>query len=117
MRKNFIRKNIKDVEEWIGNNIESGINSADVVKASGYSRSYFLREFSNEKNISVSCYIRFSRLELASKLLTNTNLSVKEISKKLSYPSQSSFCQCFKKHYHISPTEYRYKAFCARGAN
>lgn len=83
VRRDFVKKNIKDVEEWIDKNIDSGINSADVVKVSGYSRSYFLREFSTEKNITVSCYIRLLRLELASKLLTNTDLSVKEISKKL----------------------------------
>lgn len=47
------------------------------------------------------------RLEQAVYLLTNTNLSIEEISKKLGYMDKGYFFKLFKKHYNCSPRKYR----------
>lgn len=113
-KEKFIIENIHDIIIWIDVNIDLGINSNDVVKFSGYSRSYFLSEFYKLKNISLSCYIKNARFKLASEMLISTTLNINDISKKLGYSSQSSFCQIFKKYYAMSPTDYRYKMLLSR---
>ena len=44
---------------------------------------------------------------LAQHYLGSTKLSIKEIANRLHFPDQSIFGRYFKKHYGISPTEYR----------
>lgn len=57
---------------------------------------------------SISLYLRDIRMEAAEQLLVNTNLSVSEISIRVSYSNQGKFAALFKKHYNLSPLQYRY---------
>ncbi|WP_145578654.1 helix-turn-helix transcriptional regulator [Yersinia alsatica] len=106
----FITHSFPDVLCWIENNIHRGIKSTDVVAITGYSRSYFLREFQLAIGVSLSQYIREQRLRISASKLTWTNLTVREISEEMGFPSQSTFCQTFKTYFNISPSEYRYNS-------
>lgn len=100
--------NIFLIKMWIDDNIICGINCEDVVNFSGYSRTYLLTQFKIKMGISVSCYIRTKRLQLASEMLINTNLRIKEISQIIGYLNQNAFCQEFKYHLNMSPIKFRY---------
>lgn len=58
---------------------------------------------------SLAAHIREHRMEQASRLLRETDLSIAQISEQVGYESQSKFTSAFKAYYHILPREYRKK--------
>lgn len=52
-------------------------------------------------------YITEYRLRIARNLLRNTNLPVVQISAAVGFENQAYFSNAFKKHMHLSPTDYR----------
>ncbi len=56
---------------------------------------------------SIATHTKKHRMELAAELLSTTNLSLAEISKKVVYGNQSKFTTAFKESYHVLPKEYR----------
>lgn len=56
---------------------------------------------------SIAAHIKAHRMELAAKLLRETDNSIAQISKAVGYESQSKFTSAFKEHFHILPTDYR----------
>ena len=52
-------------------------------------------------------YINILRLEEARNLLVYTGLSIKEIAERCGFTSDAYFCNCFRKHYKISPGDAR----------
>ncbi|AOV96953.1 AraC family transcriptional regulator [Edwardsiella hoshinae] len=114
VRDKFILKSFSTIKVWIASHVHLGIKSADVVAISGYSRSYFLREFELATGMTLANYIRQERLKRSLQQLEETDMRIKEISHSLGYPSQSTFCQIFKNQYRVSPSEYR--LLCRRTA-
>lgn len=58
---------------------------------------------------SLAAHIKEHRMELAAKLLLETELNMGEIGQKVGYESQSKFTAAFKSYYQMLPTEYRKK--------
>ena len=56
---------------------------------------------------SIYSYLRTYRLQVAKKLLLETELSVTEIASKIGYENPNKFTSAFKEMYGSSPTEYR----------
>ena len=56
---------------------------------------------------SLAAHIKEHRMELASKLLRETGLSIAEIAERVGYENQSKFSAEFKKSVGSLPTEYR----------
>lgn len=56
---------------------------------------------------NISDYMRSLRMNTASKLLTETTLSVSEISNSVGYTKQGKFAAVFKKQFAMNPLEYR----------
>ncbi|XOO21426.1 hypothetical protein ACM3CZ_16060 [Edwardsiella ictaluri] len=65
VRDKFILKSFSIINLWIANHVHLGIKSADVIAISGYSRSYFLREFELAMGTTLANYIRLERLKLS----------------------------------------------------
>lgn len=57
--------------------------------------------------MNFSEYISMRKIERAKALLTETDLSVAEISRQLNYPEQNSFSRFFKSKVGIPPQTYR----------
>lgn len=73
----------------------------------GYHPSYIWRVMKNTKDITFTNYIAEQKLEMAKKLLAETDLSVAEIAERLSYSNAQNFIRLFKKHMDITPGQYR----------
>lgn len=58
---------------------------------------------------SLAAHIKEHRMELAAKLLLETDLSMAEIGQQVGYESQSKFTSAFKAYYQMVPKEYRKK--------
>lgn len=63
--------------------------------------------FKSVYGTSIAAHIKEHRMELAARLLLETNLSIAEIGRQVGYESQSKFTSTFKAYFQALPTEYR----------
>lgn len=78
--------------------------AADVA---GLSRAHFTRMFQNKIGIAPVKYIIEVKMNYAKKMLTEQNISIKEIAKILHYEDQLYFSRQFTKYIGMSPRRYR----------
>ncbi|WP_448212697.1 helix-turn-helix domain-containing protein [Colwellia sp. MEBiC06753] len=62
-----------------------------------------------KENITFKELLLSSKMKAAENLLTDSKLSVTDISNRLGYSEQSAFCRAFKRNAGISPREFRVK--------
>ena len=63
--------------------------------------------FKSVYGTSIAAHIKEHRMELAARLLLETNLSIAEIGQRVGYESQSKFTSTFKTYFQTLPKEYR----------
>lgn len=66
--------------------------------------------FKEAKQVSVSDYINETRLAKAAQLLSENNISVREIVEKVGVINETYFFSLFKKHFGVTPKEYALKS-------
>ena len=77
--------------------------------ATGYGKSYFCKIFKKATGMSFHEALNRKRIELACGLLSDTSLSVSEISEEVGFTETKSFCRVFKSHIGTTPGAYRQK--------
>ena len=82
---------------------------SDYAEMARMSKFHFIRAFKEITGVPPLEYRAKIRLKKASELLSNTNIPIGEISLNVGFNSQNYFCDAFKKHFGLSPTEYRNK--------
>lgn len=102
-----ISQEIFSCMQYIASHINEPIGAEDVVAFSGKSRAYLFKKFRDELGKSIAAYIMECRLREAKSLLRYTDKTLAEISSYLYFSSQSHFQNTFKKHYQVTPMEYR----------
>lgn len=75
---------------------------------------YISRGFSSVTGVSIEKYYMQLKIEKAKKLITNKELSLKEIAWQLGYNSQQTFSTQFKKETGKTPSEYKINPVPAR---
>ncbi len=65
------------------------------------------REFHRHFHMTIGEFIRKRRIEHASELLSNSDLSLAEIASTCGFSDQSHFCALFKKHSGMTPAKFR----------
>ena len=73
------------------------------------SANYFHKLFRNTLNLTPANYQNLLRMNAALQLLDNNRQTVKSIAYELGFTDEAHFCRSFKKHYEITPGEYRKK--------
>lgn len=73
------------------------------------SNSYLSTLFKETEGIGINQYINIKRITMAKELITNTNLTIKDIAISTGFLSDISFIRVFKKYEAITPTSYRRK--------
>ena len=79
----------------------------ELIKNSGYSHSRFSELFKEHLGTSLVEYMINKRMSYAGDLLVTTSKSTLEISSIVGYDSYSCFVRLFKKHFKMSPIQYR----------
>ncbi len=79
----------------------------DIVSLSNYSYPQLSRSFKKYFNCSLIEFISKLRLNYAEKLLLNCNESLLEIALEVGYCSHTVLIKNFKKHYGVTPKQYR----------
>lgn len=78
-----------------------------VADHAGFSMDYFNRIFLAHTGFTVMAYVNYMRVKKAVALLRNTDKTVLEIALEVGYDSHEGFIKAFKKHYGITPSDYR----------
>jgi len=98
---------MRKAESYIRENITRKITLREIAKVAGLSAPYFSTIFKEEMGENLSRYINRLRVEKASKMLLETNVSLSEISSECCFQDQSWFSKIFKSFTGISPGKYR----------
>lgn len=70
-------------------------------------KSYLIRKFKKRFKVSPISYLIHFRLDMAKKLLSETDLPIKTIVHQCGFHDYSYFCFIFKKTFSITPAQYR----------
>lgn len=95
------------VKDFLKENVNGNLTINQICESTFYSRSYLYREFKKATGMPVLTYYNQLKIEKAKKLLTETDLSVSEISAILSYDTPNYFSKQFKKNIGVTPHTYR----------
>ena len=88
-------------------NINRQINIQGIATNLGTSYSWFRKEFKEYTGFSPAQYFQELKLRKAKELLSETDLSIKEIAFKLDFSSYEYFLSFFRKKVGVTPSEYR----------
>lgn len=94
-------------KKYINTNKNRLISCEDVAKECCLSKRQLNRIFLQNAGKSLSTYITDTKTKYAEELLTNTRLSIKEISFMLGFKNESSFVLFFKRRFDVPPGIYR----------
>jgi len=98
---------IKKAEDYILENFSKKLCLKAIAKASGFSGPYFSKIFKDAMGENLTSYLNRLRVEKATSLLTNTNLSLCNIAQICGFADQSWFSKTFKYYAGKSPGKFR----------
>jgi len=103
-----IRRQLDKSLLFIEKNLDEKITVEQVAQSAFMSKFHFQRLFSAYLGETVSQYILHRRLERAAETLVNKKgLTITEIAKRAGFETGSTFSRAFKKHFNISPSNFR----------
>jgi two-component system response regulator YesN len=100
-------KLFENVKSFIKENIEAELELEKVANNFGLSVYYFSRTFKEVTGINFSEYVNKCRIDIAKELLSNGEMSVKEVCYKVGYNDPNYFSKVFKKYEGISPINFK----------
>ncbi|MBS6645371.1 MAG: AraC family transcriptional regulator [Clostridiaceae bacterium] len=100
------------LETAILNYIDQHYTSPDltldvIAQALSFSPSYLTRYFKEKQGVSLMQFIDQKRFSKSKQLLTETELSIKEIREQCGYSDAANFSRKFRQHEGITPKQYR----------
>lgn len=98
---------IEELLNYISENIEQPLTLEGLAQRVSLSPFYFSRIFKKETGYTVRDYLIHTRINAAKFYLKTTVLSLKEISYRCGYNSDSTFCTTFKRITGTTPLGYR----------
>jgi AraC family transcriptional regulator len=101
------QKRINMVIDYISNHLDDKLDIVKLSNISAISPYHFHRIMSAYLGEPIGSYIIRCKIEASSTLLKYSSHQIDEIAYKIGYDSPTSFTKAFKKHFGISPTEFR----------
>jgi AraC-like DNA-binding protein/ligand-binding sensor protein len=98
---------LRKAERYIRENYTRKISLQEIANISGLSAPYFSTIFREEMGENLSAYLNRLRVEKAGHLLTETDMSLSDISGSCGFEDQSWFSKIFKSYTGMSPGRYR----------
>ena len=99
---------IDTIKHYINTNLTNmNLSSALIADELKFSLGYVRSQYKEVEGESINDYIGRNRLQLASKLLSETDKSVNSIREEVGFSNYSYFCTYFKKIKGVSPSTYR----------
>ena len=98
---------VKKAIAYLNKNAARPVIRWQVAESVNISEDYLTRIFRREMGISPWDYLSRYRVQMASRLLTSTGMSVNEIAGQTGFQDQAYFCRVFKKITGMSPRRLR----------
>lgn len=98
---------VEEIEKYIQENYDKNITRETIAEEFFFTSDYINRLFKKKNGVTVSKYIFDTRIAHAKELLSETQLSIGEISDRTGFSYITYFSQAFKKETGMSPVEYR----------
>ena len=98
---------LRSILLYIGDHYTEPLTRREIAKAVGYNESYVSHLFSQTLKTTLPEYIHSLRVSDATRLLTQTDLSVTRIALDLGFGSLRNFNRVFLKETGMTPTQYR----------
>lgn len=98
---------IKETALYIRANLDKKLSVSELARQTGLCERRFRDVFSDIFSVSPKRYMERYRQQAAEALLSNTSLSIADISEQLGYSSQFHFSREFKKNCGLSPSVYK----------
>ena len=98
---------IADAVQYIKKHLGDPLSLTFMADRYGYNEPYFSSLFHNVMGIGLTQFIQKERVQLARRYLISTNLPIEKIAKTVGFNSSGYFSTVFKKHYGITPSEFR----------
>lgn len=92
---------------YIDANFQQPLTIRHLAGRFGYSSSYIANIFCEQLKVPFRTYLGAVRSEQAARLMRSTNKSLTEIAYECGYHSPNTFCRCFKRHFSVTPSEYK----------
>ena len=92
---------------YINEHYQQKIELEDIAKIGGYNVAYTSQFFKRQMGISFIDYLLRLRLREATTRLTSSDEAVARIASSCGFADIKAFNVAFKKHFHLTPTEYR----------
>jgi len=92
---------------YLNDNLDKSFKSGDIANKFNYSSSYLFNLFKKRTGYSLIHFFNLKKIQKACEYLKYTDLSIKEISYKMSFHDPLYFSRIFKKFIGSSPREYR----------
>lgn len=102
-----ITEKLKLVLQFIQEHYQQGITVKELAELCHFSEYHFMRFFKRHMNMTSIEYLNQYRLEMASRQLAETNLSVTSIALESGFNNISYFNRVFKRKFGVTPMEYR----------
>ncbi len=102
-----LSKPVQTICDYISLHIQEPLPLEDLAQRVGYSSSYLARMFHQEMGLSLTEHIKKARIQRACLLLTATQESIPEISRRLQFCNRGYFSRVFKEEMGVTPVEYR----------
>ena len=97
----------QELSEYIEQNPDAELTLSALASKCFYNPSYFSRMFKQKFHMSLTEYVTRKRVEYAIRLLSDSSLSVDEISQKTGFVDRSTFYSAFSKITGTTPAQYR----------
>lgn len=92
---------------YIDRNIRRGVSLDEAAEYANMSSCYFSKLFKRMTGKNYITYVTDSRIEMAKRMLVDTEMPVINIAYELSYNETNYFSKAFKKKVGVTPSEYR----------
>ena len=97
------------IEAFIKGHLEQGISIAEVAGTFHFNSNYLSGIYKTVRGATLADFITEEKMKHARNLLIDTEIKVQKIGERLGYSTPANFIRSFKKHYGITPNEYRRK--------
>jgi len=107
---NYLHMKISKIAGHINTAYKQPITLTDVARKFGISEYYLSRNFRNVTGFSFSEYLNTTRINMAKRLLRETNLNVTRIAEETGFNTITHFGRMFKSMTGLSPKAYRIRS-------
>lgn len=97
----------KKAQEILLTDLSRHISAARIAASLSVSETSLKNYFRSVYGMNLSTYLNHKRMELAAKLLSESDQNISDIARACGYVNQGRFAKVFKDFYHMKPLDYR----------